>query len=205
MTNTCCSSRLGQAFLTTTMLISACQTTFAQRSTVVLDDAKVLATKVELSGDKAFRIPESAYGAVWVALDPVIMTVRANKRASRQTVPAGKAETATKEDCDFWAEPGARARLLVITPKAPHQPLTIGTFLSERSLEDASARNSTLVVAVTAVHFRDTHNLGDESTWKPETPEVIRLPSGTPHWVTPGIHHFERIGTQRSKAVSIEW
>ena len=205
MTNTCFCSRLAQTSLTTMKLISAGQRTFAQRAIVVLDDAKVLATKVELVGDRDFRIHASAYGTVWVALDPVIMTVRGSQLASRQAVPAGEAETATKEKCGFRAEPGARARLLLITPKGPHQSFTIGPFLSERSLEDASARNFTLVVAVTAVLFRDTRNLGNESEWKPATPEVIRLPSGTLHWVTPGIHHFERIGTQRWKAVTIEW
>jgi hypothetical protein len=73
------------------------------------------------------------------------------------------------------------------------------------SIEDASDRNATLLVAISDCRFRDVRNLGDESEWTPSKPEIVAMSVGNVKWIRPGIHHFKNLGLATAKLVSIEW
>lgn len=179
----------------------------AQRAKVLLEDQKVLVTEVELSDGEPFFLPHAAYGTVWIARDPMMFAETSNGQHQVRPVPAGHVQSAeTDEKAQWSAKPDSRARLLLVTPKTPHQELTIEPFLTgNRTSEDASDRNATLVVAISPIRFRDTQNRGDESQWIPSKPEIITLHSGGLKWISPGIHHFYRVSTQNGNAISIEW
>ena len=86
-----------------------------------------------------------------------------------------------------------------------HQELTVGPFVLNNAIENASDRNATLLVAVTDARFSDTRNLGDESEWIPSKPNIIVMNYGSVRWIRPGIHHFKNFGPITARLVSIEW
>jgi hypothetical protein len=156
---------------------------FAQGSHVLLNDAKVVVTEVEVSPTEPYALTQDANGAVWVALDPInFLSVRGDLRESRQILAGDSGKDASGEELQFEAS-GSAAHLVIIHTKTPHQELTVGPFGLESSIEDASGRNATLLVAITDCRFRDTRNLGDESSWVPSKPSVVEMKAGTVKWV----------------------
>lgn len=97
------------------------------------------------------------------------------------------------------------ARLIVIDVKTACQPLTIHSHSVTSSLEDASDRNETLLVAISPLQIRDTCNLGDESRWVPGKPDILRMSQGEIRWIGPGIHHFKNLLRHPAHFVLLEW
>lgn len=179
------------------------RSSLAQHPKVLLNDANVLATEVEVSRQHPFTLPNSTQGTVWIALGP--MSLSSKKVSTPRALHTGNAEF-TDAALEFHVESDERAHLILITPKRPHQPLTVSpAFLSGGDLEDASARNATLIVSISPVRFRDICNRGDESQWLPGQPRIISLQPAHLAWIRPGIHHFHQLGRAKSDLVSIEW
>ena len=194
-----------KAVLFGTLIPFAPFVSFAQPSHVLLNDAKVVITEVEVSPAEPYTLPQGQNGLVWVALDRInFLAVRGDLRESRQIHAGGSGKGALGEELQFKAS-GSPAHLVIIHPKTPHQELTVGPFVLGRSIEDASDRNETLLVAITDCRFRDTRNLGDESSWLPSKPNVISMSAGSVKWTDPDIHHFENLSQTPARLVAIEW
>ena len=178
----------------------------SQQTHVLLDDAKALVTEIELSAGQTYTVPEDQGGAVWTALDPVVLLETNGGQQKQKRVPAGDAATVgAGEQVEFRARRGLPARLVLVKPKMTQQELTVEPFVLTGSLEDASDRNATLLIAISNSRFRDTRNLGDESEWKPGKPVTITMRSGSVRWIRSGIHHFKNLGPTAARLVSIEW
>ena len=165
-----------------------------------------MVTQIDLSPGESYSIPKDESGAVWTVLDPALLATKKNGRQSSKQIKPGDAEVVgADEQLVFQGQSGQHLRLIIVKPKGQHQDLTVSPFLASGSLEDASDRNATLLVAVSSSRFRDTRNLGDESEWLPSKPNVIVMKPGTVRWIRSGIHHFKNIGPSPVKIVSIEW
>lgn len=179
---------------------------FGQQSQILTDDARALVTRIELSSGETFILPDDQAGAVWISLDPLVLAIKKDGLQSKRKVAAGKAETVLSgEHLAFEIATGPHARLVVVKPKMPHQDLTVGPFLQSSSLEDASDRNATLLVAISSCRFRETKNLGNESDWIPSKPVTILMKAGSVKWIGPGIYHFKNLELTAAKLISIEW
>jgi hypothetical protein len=190
------------AFLVVVLAPFASTFAHAQQSRVLLNDVKAVVTEVEVSAAAPYTLPQSQNGAVWVALDPVTLSRVKEGQRDNQRIHAGDSgKGAPDEDLQFRANGSLRGHLIVIRPKTPHQELTVGPFVLTNSIEDASDRNATLLDC----RFRDTQNLGDESTWKPGKHQIVRMRAGSVRWIDPGIHHFENLSQTPTRLVSIEW
>ena len=197
---------LGLGLLAIALTQFACGTIFAQQTHVLLEDRKVLVTQLDLSPGESYAVPKDNSGAAWIALDPVLLAAKEDGSQSSRQIKPGDAEVVeADEHLVFRGQTGQHVRLIIVKPKGRHQDLTVSPFLDSASLEDASARNVTLLVAVSACHFRDTRNLGDESEWKPGKPVIITMRPGSVRWIRSGIHHFKNLGPTPVKLVSIEW
>jgi hypothetical protein len=179
---------------------------FAQKTHLLLNDERVVATRIDLSPGEAYALSEDQGRSVWTALDPVVFTTSKGSQRSRKQVPAGEAAMLNAgEHVEFRAENGSPASLVLVEPKMTKQDLTVGPFILNGSLEDASGRNATLLVAVSSCRFRDIRNLGNESEWVPSKPDIVVMKAGTVRWIRPGIHHFKNLSAAPAKLVSIEW
>ena len=79
-----------KAVLFGTLIPFAPFVSFAQPSHVLLNDAKVVITEVEVSPAEPYTLPQGQNGLVWVALDPInFLAVRGDLRESRQ-IHAGR-------------------------------------------------------------------------------------------------------------------
>lgn len=178
---------------------------FAQRSRIVWNNQEVVAKQIELSDREPFTLPKASYGTVWIALDPMRLLVTRDGQQQTRSLQAGEAQF-TDGDLQFQADRQGRSRLSLIVAKKPHQKLTISPgFLSGQDVEDASERDATLLVAISAVRFRDTRNLGDESEWIPSKPRVITMGPASITRLPAGIHRFHQLSRKRANVVAIEW
>ena len=60
--------------LTATIYPLACGLAFAQHSRILLDDAMVRVTRIDLSRTQAYTARAARFGAVWVAFTPLTIT-----------------------------------------------------------------------------------------------------------------------------------
>ncbi len=179
---------------------------FSQQRHVVLDDAKVQVTRIDLAPDEAYTPTKEQGGAVWIALDSLVLKTNKGGQDSIKLVRRGESASVDPEaSAQFGAESGRASHMLLVEPKTVHQELTVSPFVLSGSLEDASDRNATLLIALSNCHFRDTRNLGDESEWVPSKPEMVVMMAGGVKWIRPGIHHFRNLGSSPARMVSIEW
>jgi len=177
-----------------------------QQTHVLLDDAKTLVTRIELSPGAIYALPKDQAGSVWIAIDPIVLVAKKNGIQRKRQVRAGEAEiVGSGEELEFQVKSDLYARLVVVKPKMADEELTVGPFLLSRSIEDASDRNVMLLVAISSCRFSDTRNLGDESEWIPSKPDMVVMKVGSVHWIRPGIHHFKNLGPAAAELVSIEW
>ncbi len=73
-------------------------------------------------------------------------------------------------------------------------------------MEDASARNETLLVALDSLRLHDLIDQADEG--EPSNygkPQLIELRAGQTAWLQPGIHQIINIGGSMAGFVTIEW
>jgi hypothetical protein len=88
------------------------------------------------------------------------------------------------------------------------QPLTIEatTLAPNQELEDASDRNSTLLVAIAPLRLRDVSDLAEEGVpWKAGPQRRIELQKGETAWLNKGMHRVRNAGNSVARFVTIEW
>ncbi|MHB1022637.1 MAG: hypothetical protein ACYC46_14220 [Acidobacteriaceae bacterium] len=198
--------RLLSCLLAIALIHATASPVSAQETRVLLKDARALVREVNLSPGQAYMLPKNQLGVVWVALTPLIFSQTTHGQQIQKQVASGDAETDNADErSSFRTKDGQPGRLIVVTPKVIQQELTVSPFVIENSLEDASDRNATLLVAITDCRFRDIRNRGDESEWIPGRPDIVMMKSGEVRWIRPGIHHFKNLGPTTAKLVSIEW
>jgi hypothetical protein len=98
--------------------------------------------------------------------------------------------------------------LVIVYVLSARQPLTIeGTMLdSYQELDDASSRNSTLIIAINDLELSDVRDLADEGDrWKSSPQQRIFLQAGQTSWLKSGIHRLKNVGSTSARFVSIEW
>jgi hypothetical protein len=194
------------SFLLVLILTCAAKTSFSQQTHVLLNDERVLVTRIDLSPGETYVLPDGQEGVVWVAIDSLVLTTDESGQKSSKHVAAGTSATVVShQKVGFRTEDRSPGRLVVVKPKKTEQELTVSPFILSNSLEDASDRNATLLIAISNSRFRDTWNLGDESEWKPGKPDIVTMRSGSVRWIRSGIHHFKNLGPKAAKLVSIEW
>jgi hypothetical protein len=202
----CMVASVARLLLASALVHSLATGAFSQHSLVLLDDAKAVVTRTDVYSDKPCVLASSQAGSVWAAVDPVIVVTRKDGGETRKEVRSGGyGIVGSGEVLEFRATAALPSRLVFVMPKMPHQELTVGDFSLNRSLEDASDRNATLLIALTDCRFSDTRNLGDESEWVPSKARVVVMRSGSVKWIGPGIHHFKNLGSTPTRLVSVEW
>jgi hypothetical protein len=185
-------------------LTSPCAT--SQQTHVLLSADRALVTQINVSLGETYALTKDHEGDVWTAIDPlVLMTKKDGKQTTKRVLAGEAAIVGSGEELQFHVDGDSHARLVIVKPKTAHQELTVGPFILSSTIEDASDRNATLLVAVSDCRFRDTRNLGDESEWIPSKPDIIMMKAGSVRWIRPGIHHFKNLGPMAAKLVSIEW
>ncbi len=98
--------------------------------------------------------------------------------------------------------------LVLVEVISARQPLTIeATKLApNQELEDASDRNSTLLVAIAPLQLRDVKDLADEGEpWKSGPRRKIELQKGETAWLKEGMHRMRNEGSCVAWFVTIEW
>lgn len=191
--------------LVSVLMILATEGAFSQRTHIVLDDKKVLVTRIDISHGATYTLPKDQIGDVWIAIDSVELVTIKDGKGSRKLLDAGDSAIVRSEEQLLFRQKSTRsARLVIVRPKSSHQDLTVESFILD-SLEDASDRNATLLVAISDCHFRDTRDLGDENGSLLGKPDAVLMKSGSARWILPGIHSFKTIGPTVAKLVSIEW
>ncbi len=176
-------------------------------SQVILDDARVQVTIVELAAGKDYNLKGARHGSIWIALDNVAAIAEAGANAHRKIHRGETHLLPTGQTAGFVCDSNGYTRLIVVNAKRAVPAITVNTetLSPGNELQDASDRNETLVVAISAVQLRDIRNLGDESAWIPSKPEVISMDSGNVRWIRPGIHHFRNLLRGASTFVTLEW
>jgi hypothetical protein len=98
--------------------------------------------------------------------------------------------------------------LVLVEVVSARQPLTIKatTLAPNQELEDASDRNSTLLVAVAPLRLRDVSDLAEEGEpWKSGPQRNIELQKGEAAWLKEGMHRVRNAGNSVARFVTIEW
>jgi hypothetical protein len=98
--------------------------------------------------------------------------------------------------------------LVLVEVVYAHQPLTIGTttLAPNQEMEDASDRNSTLLVAIAPLQLRDVKDLADErEPWKAGPQRKIELQKGETAWLKRGMHRIGNAGNSAAQFITIEW
>jgi len=108
------------------------------------------------------------------------------------------------------AASGTAAYLLLVHVRSGHQPLTIqvNSLQKEETLEDASQRNRTLVVALSPLCLLYQRNVAaeeDQVRWLPEKPRTIRMQEGQTRWLRAGIFRLKSCQTQAFQFITVEW
>jgi quercetin dioxygenase-like cupin family protein len=178
------------------------------QSRVILDDRMVTVTALELPRSSEYKL-ESArpHGSVWIALTGGTLAYGAD--STHRPIQAGDAAfLPAGRTVSLLSTAEKPMRLVVVTLKQrSQQDLTVQltTLKPGGELQDASDRNETLLVPISAVRLRDIRNLGDESEWKPSAPDVVGLTSGQVRWIRAGVHHIKNLASSPSVFVTVEW
>ena len=183
------------------------QNAFAMRSRVISINPKATVFRVDLETGESHEFIAGTYGGIWVALDhAVVITSHVNGEEVRSEIQPGAAKAVDpKMSLRFQSRTPSGASVIWVQANLPHQELTVSSFTIDKSLDDGSDRNATLLIALTDCRLDDVMNLGDESRWIPGRHTVLSLPRGSARWVRPGIHHLRRIGSVPARIVLIEW
>jgi hypothetical protein len=98
--------------------------------------------------------------------------------------------------------------LVLVEVVSAQQPLTIEakTLAPGEGLEDASDRNSTLLIAIAPLRLRDVRNLAEEGEpWKTSPQRTIELQKGHTTWLKEGMHRVRNMGNSAARFIMIEW
>jgi hypothetical protein len=98
--------------------------------------------------------------------------------------------------------------LVLVEVVFARQPLTIeaATLAPNQELEDASERNSTLLVAIAPLRLRDVRDLAEEGEpWKSGPQRKIELQKGETAWLKEGMHRMRNVGNSVARFIMIEW
>jgi hypothetical protein len=98
--------------------------------------------------------------------------------------------------------------LVLVEVVSARQPLTIEatTLAPNQELEDASDRNSTLLVAIAPLRLRDVSDLAEEGApWKASPQRKIELQKGQTAWLKEGMHRVRNMGNSAARFIIIEW
>ena len=166
--------------------------------------AKVSLIELDAAAPTSFRA-SSDRGFVLVAIKDCSLLVdgeRTKLKAGeykaipgRRTLELGRSET---PNCP----------LVLIEIIAASQALTIEkTALGgHKEMEDASDRNSTLLIAISPLQIRDTRNLAEEDgPWKSGPQKSIELHEGQFTWLQRGVHRLRNSGNSTICFVTVEW
>lgn len=98
--------------------------------------------------------------------------------------------------------------LILIKVVTTTQPLTIETTTLARNheLEDASDRNTTLLIAIDPLRLRDVLDLAaPDGPWKSGSQKTIELEQGQTSWLRRGMHRLRNSGNNTVRFVTVEW
>ncbi len=101
-----------------------------------------------------------------------------------------------------------RPHFVVVDVFKTAQPLTITIedLAVRQDLEDASARNQTLLIALASFQIRDERDLADEGEpWKPSRAKLLQLHQGEAVWLKHGMHLLHNTGNADARFITIEW
>lgn len=99
--------------------------------------------------------------------------------------------------------------VVVVEVLAWKQELTIErcTLTAHQQQEDASDRNATLLIAITAVKLKDERNSGkgDDGPWIAGSKRNILLTPGASTWLKAGEHRIQNLRDTAAQFVTVEW
>ena len=98
--------------------------------------------------------------------------------------------------------------LVLIKVVTATQPLTIETTTLARNqeLEDASDRNTTLLIAIVPLRLSDVRDQADaDEPWKSGSQKTIELQQGQTTWLMRGMHRLRNSGNTTIRFVTVEW
>lgn len=173
-------------------------------------------------GSRAGISASTGHGLVWVAITKGIIGVSEPGVEVREgTVDRLEG----KISLTLQAPTGAIAKFVVVDVLDAFQSLTLSGYggipaVGERYLvngydvlkvgqviEQASAQNDTLIIALGSVKLQDVWNLarGEDLPWRPSKPVMIELHPGGVQWTRPGVHRFKNMADTPASFVMVEW
>ena len=158
---------------------------------------------VRLSQPRQFNVKRK--GLIVVALEncSVIIDgrIEALKLGDHREFPAGTI-------ADFKPAASASPQLALVQILKSPQPLTVvaNSLAVHQGLEDASARNETLLIALDDFQISDERALTDEGKpWTSARAKSVRLRKGETTWLEPGMHRVQNVGSSNARFLTIEW
>jgi hypothetical protein len=144
-------------------------------------------------------------GFVLVAIQDCMIQIN----GTSTNLKAGEYKTVSgKRDLEIAQSGQITIQLVLVEVVSAHQPLTIGTttLAPNQELEDASDRNSTLLVAIAPLKLRDVKDLADEGEpWKAGPQRKIELQKGETAWLKGGMRRIRNMRNFEARFITIEW
>jgi hypothetical protein len=163
-------------------------------------------SSVTLNGETKLSFqPSSNEGFVVVAIQDCALLINGKSttlRAGDYTRVPGK------QSLELVQSGPITVPIVLVEIVSAQQPLTINatTLAPNGVLEDASDRNSTLLVAIDPLLLRDVRDLAEEGEpWKSSPQRKIELQKGQTVWLKKGIHRVRNAGSSEARFVTIEW
>jgi hypothetical protein len=163
-------------------------------------------SKVQLRGGESMSIkPLSRIGVILLAIENCKIGVN----GSQVELISGERRFAHGEEAVKVSSLSPRMTpLVIINVRKARQAQTFDRIElgSGKIMEDAIARNETLLVALGPLRLRDIINRSDEGERTIYSqPRMIKLGVGQTEWLQPGMHQISNIGGSMAKFVTIEW
>ncbi len=188
--------------LSLTVLVS----TRVQASAPISENDLAKVSLVQLNGETKVNLQRSFREEfVVVSIQDCIVQIN----GTRTALKAGDYKTLSgKQGLELAQSGSAAVPLVLVEVITARQPLTIQatTLVSNQELEDASDRNSTLLVAIEPLRLRDVSGLAEEGEpWKAGPQRKIELQKGETVWLKQGMHRVRNAGNSVARFVTIEW
>ena len=186
--------------------LSAFVSTMAEASgpTSEKDLAKISLVRLNSETKMNFQAA-SDDGFVLVAIQDCIIQIN----GTSISLKAGDYKTVSgKRSLEIAQSGQITIQLVLVEVVSARQPLTIEatTLAPNQELEDASDRNSTLLVAIAPLRLRDVSDLAEEGVpWKAGPQRRIELQKGETAWLNKGMHRVRNAGNSVARFVTIEW
>lgn len=181
----------------------------APRSRQLVDNEKARILSVDILPTAEYGVKATRKGCIWIVVDGGPGLIITTNGITRAVSVGDKGEVSGDDYASFHNAAEKTSRLVLVEIKSAMQKLTVEpeSLMPGNVLEDASARNDTLLVAISALKLRHIWNRKEDEgkPWKESKPEIMIMRPGDVRWVRSGVHTFENLLRTTVRFVTIEW